>query len=68
MRNYKMYILRKCRGLTQQQVARAVGISQSAYAMIERGQHTPRKETMKKLAEFFGLSVDELFFSDKSKP
>jgi len=49
-------------------VARAVGIPQSAYAMIERGQRTPRKETMKKLAEFFGLSVNKLFFSDKSKP
>lgn len=64
MRNEKMYQLRRERGLTQKKVAMAVGITQSAYAMIERGRRYPRKDTMKKLADFFGLSVDELFFND----
>ncbi|AKX94516.1 transcriptional regulator [Moorella thermoacetica] len=62
MRNEKLYQLRRERGLSQVKVASAVGITQSAYAMIERGQRYPRKETMKKLADYFGLTVDELFF------
>lgn len=49
-------------GLSQYQVAEAVGISQSSYAMIEGGHRHPRKEVEKKLADFFGVTVDELFF------
>lgn len=49
-------------GLSQRQVAEAVGISQSSYAMIEGGHRHPRKEVEKKLADFFGVTVDELFF------
>jgi len=59
-----MYQLRRQWGLTQKQVAAVVGITQSAYAMIERGQRLPRKETMKKMARFFNLTIDELFFSN----
>ena len=50
-------------GLSQRQVAEALGISQSSYAMIEGGHRHPRKEVEKKLADFFGVTVDELFFS-----
>ncbi len=51
-------------GFSQRQVAEAVGISQSSYAMIEGGHRHPRKEIEKKLADFFGVTVDELFFGD----
>lgn len=63
MRNEAMYNLRVRRGLTQQQVAEAVGITQSAYAMIEGGRRHPRKTVEKRLANFFGVTVDELFFA-----
>lgn len=63
MRNHRMYALRLERGLTQQQVAEAVGIRQSAYAMIEGGHRYPRKWVAKRLADFFGVTVDELFFA-----
>lgn len=52
-------------GLSQRQVAEAVGISQSSYAMIEGGHRHPRKEVEKKLADFFGVTVDELFFGQE---
>ncbi len=55
--------LRNDRNLTQSQVANAVKISRSAYAMIELGHRVPRHKTMKRLADFFGITVDELFFS-----
>lgn len=58
-----MYRLRMERGLSQRQVADAVGISQSSYAMIEGGHRHPRKEVEKKMADFYGVTVDELFFS-----
>lgn len=58
-----MYRLRLKMGLTQRRVAEAVGISQSSYAMIESGRRHPRKEVEKKLADFFGVTVDELFLA-----
>lgn len=63
MRNERMHALRLERGLTQKQVAQAVGITQSAYAMIEGGRRYPRKSVAKRLADFFGVTVDELFFA-----
>lgn len=63
MRNEVMYGLRDSRKLTQAEVAKSVGISQSAYAMIENGQRQPRMALQKRLADFFGVTVDQLFFA-----
>lgn len=63
MRNQRMYALRVERGLTQEQAAKGVGITQSAYAMIEGGHRYPRKQIAKRLTDFFGVTMDELFFA-----
>lgn len=56
--------LRKFRGaLTQTAVADAIGISQSALAMYELGMRVPRDEIKARLAHFYGVTVQELFFS-----
>jgi len=52
MKNEKMCALRQKMNLSQREVADAVGISQSSYAMIEGGYRHPRKEAEKKLANF----------------
>jgi DNA-binding XRE family transcriptional regulator len=44
-------------GLTQTEVARRAGISQPAYARIERGRHWPHVETIQKVANALGLSL-----------
>ena len=49
-------------GLTQEKVAQSVGITKSAYAMYERDERTPRDEVKVKLAKFYGVSVEALFF------
>jgi len=57
---------RKLRGLrgdqTQATVANAVGISISAYSSYELGVRRPSDEVKKRLADYFGTSVGELFF------
>ncbi len=58
--------LRTAMNLTQRQVAAAVGISRSSYAMIENGERTPRPQVMKRLAAFYGTTVDALFFEEPS--
>lgn len=56
--------LRKLRGeKTQEEIARALGITKSSYAMYERGERVPRDEVKIRIAAFFGVSVQDLFFS-----
>lgn len=57
--------MRKMRGdRSQQSVADAVGITKSALSMYERDERRPRDEVKIRLADFFGVSVAELFFAD----
>ncbi|ASS76446.1 transcriptional regulator [Tumebacillus algifaecis] len=60
MKNEKMAALRGDR--TQKEMANEIGIPVSTYAMIEAGHRFPRRELQIKLARFFKLTVDELFF------
>lgn len=47
-------------GVTPTQVARDVGIRQSTVSMWKKQGTTPKYETSKKLADYFGVSVDYL--------
>lgn len=56
--------LRELRGeKTQEQVANAIGITKSAYAMYERDERVPRDEVKKKIANFYHTTVGILFFA-----
>ena len=55
--------LRYARGdRSQAEVAEAVGFTTMAISKLETDQMKPSYETMQKLARYFGLSVDRLFF------
>jgi transcriptional regulator with XRE-family HTH domain len=57
----------KLRGdLMQEDIAEIIGVSQSAYNRWENGKSMPRLENLKKLAEHYNVSVDELK-EDKEK-
>ena len=46
----------------QLEVAKAVGISVSALSMYENGERIPRDEIKKRLADYYGTSVEAIFF------
>lgn len=48
---------------TQEQVANELKISKSTYAMIEAGHRFPRKDLMLKLSNYYGVTIETLFFS-----
>ena len=52
--------LRKQRGLTQAQLAEAMGVTTGAVSKWEKGQSTPELGLLMELADFFDLSVDAL--------
>ena len=47
---------------TQAEVAKAINISQSSYAMYETGKRVPSDEVKIALANYYGRTVQEIFF------
>jgi putative transcriptional regulator len=55
--------LKELRGdRTQEKVAEELNIAQSSYAMYETGQRIPSDEKKIKLAEYYGTTVQDIFF------
>lgn len=52
--------LRKEKGLTQQEVADIVGITATGVSYWESGNAVPNTETLNKLANYFGVTVNYL--------
>ena len=52
--------LRKERGLSQQAVATAIGLSQRAYSFYEPGYREPTFDTLILICKFFDVSADYL--------
>ncbi|MBR3518426.1 MAG: helix-turn-helix transcriptional regulator [Lachnospiraceae bacterium] len=51
-------------GKSQQEVAAAVGITPMAISLYESGERIPRDEIKVKLAEYYGTTVDAIFFAN----
>ena len=58
MNSIKKY--REAAGMSQEQLAARVDVHQTAVSQWENGETLPRAATLKKLAELFGCTVDEL--------
>lgn len=56
----KLKELRKAKGLTQQETADLLGLSQVTYSRYESGEREPSNEMLIKMALFFGVTVDQL--------
>ena len=52
-------------GKTQSEVASAIGITPSALANYEAGIRIPRDEKKIKIANYYQVSVQEIFFENK---
>lgn len=56
----KLKELRKEKGCTQSQVAKAIRVTLSAYSNYEQGLREPSYQILKLLCRFFGVSADYL--------
>lgn len=52
--------LREQRGKTQKQLADIIGVTPAAIGLYEQNRRTPDAETLKKLANYFDVSIDYL--------
>lgn len=55
-----LYNLRKKRGLSQEEFAEKIHISRQAVSKWERGEAFPDTENLIEIAEFYGVTIDEL--------
>ena len=60
----KLYSVRKRLGLTQMEVAEAAGLSDRAYADIERGTVNMRVETVLRICQALCISPNEILTDD----
>jgi len=56
----KIKELREERGISQAQLAQAIGIRQQTISQYENGITQPDIQTIKKLRDFFGVTADYL--------
>lgn len=59
----KIRSLREGFGISPEKVAKAIGVSISSYLKYESGNRIPRDEVKEKIANFFGQSVEFIFFT-----
>ena len=55
-----LIVLRNMHGMSQEEIAEKIGISRQAYAKWEKGATVPDIEKCKRLADFYGVTVDSL--------
>ena len=52
------------KGFTQEQLAKAVGVTKSTMAKYDRGELEPNVKNIKKIAQVLGVSVDYLLYDN----
>lgn len=60
--NNCIQVLRFKKNLTQQDLADAVEVTRATIVALEKGSYNPSLELAFRLAKFFKINVDELFF------
>ena len=63
--NEKLQELRKNKGLTQEELAEALYVSRTAISKWESGRGYPSIDSLKEIAKFFSVTIDELLSSNE---
>lgn len=58
---YGLRVVREARGLTQAEVAAAVGMNANHYAQVERQRHPLTPENAEALAHLYGIEKERLY-------
>ena len=61
----KLQELRKQRGLTQEELAKALFVSRTAISKWESGRGYPNIDSLREIAKFFSITVDSLLSPDE---
>jgi putative transcriptional regulator len=57
----KLKVFRAMRDLTQEALAREIGVTRQTVIAIEKGKYNPSLELAFKIARFFDASIEDIF-------
>jgi len=57
--------LRKEKGLSQEEFAKAIRVSRQTVSSIETGKYNPSLELAFAIADFFQMTIEEIFVNDR---
>jgi len=57
----KLKVFRAMRDLTQEALAKEIGVTRQTVIAIERGKYNPSLELAFKLARYFDVSIEDIF-------
>ncbi len=61
----KLQMLRKSKGITQEELAESLYVSRTAVSKWESGRGFPNIDSLKEISKFFSVSIDDLLSADK---
>ncbi|MCW3992888.1 MAG: helix-turn-helix transcriptional regulator [Candidatus Bathyarchaeota archaeon] len=62
----KLKVFRAMRDLTQEALAKEVGVTRQTVISIEKGKYNPSLELAFKIARFFDTTIEEVFIYEDS--
>ena len=59
--------IRKARGVNQEELAKALGVSRQTISSLENGRYHPSIELAYKLSKYFGMTIEEVFIFEEAE-
>ena len=59
--------IRKARGVNQEELAKALGVSRQTISSLENGRYNPSIELAYKLSKYFGMTIEEVFIFEEAE-
>jgi len=63
----KIEAIRKERGILQDEVAKAMGVSRQTISSLENGRYNPSIILAYKIAKYFGMTIEEVFIFEEEE-
>ena len=60
-------VIRKERGIRQEEFAKALGVSRQTISSLENGRYNPSILLAHKIARYFGMAIEEVFIFDEEE-
>lgn len=59
--------IRKARGVNQEELAKALGVSRQTISSLENGRYNPSIELAYRLSKYFGMTIEEVFIFEEAE-
>jgi putative transcriptional regulator len=63
----RIEVIRKEKGIRQDEFAKLMGVSRQTISSLENGKYNPSIYLAYKIAKFFGLTIEEVFIFDEEE-